>query len=277
MPRLEAAGADMGMCFTLHERRNASGVILPYSLPDDAEFIAKAIKGVKAASGRTHVIVIVDPVSAFLSERINSNNDASVRRAISPLAEIARDTGAAIWLVRHLNKNSSESSVAYRGGGSIGFFAAARHVFVFGRSHDDPSQVIMAQSKNNLGPRDEPSLVFHVEAEDDERGITMLRVVWDGTSEVTASEVLSKPQSTPNTEKRDAGKEMLAALFADRDEVPAKEVRAHGTELSISPSTVGRAADEMGIKRTPTKGVDGKFSHWSYCYPIIRFAPEVPS
>ena len=65
------------------------------------------------------VLVIIDPVVAYLEKRINSWNDQDVRRAMAVLSQLAEQTGAAIVLIRHLNKKEDVKNKIYRGGGSI--------------------------------------------------------------------------------------------------------------------------------------------------------------
>jgi len=280
IPRLVAADADLSLCFTLCPRRDGEGRVLPFTLPDDTPLLTRAIEAAKEQSAVTNIIVIVDPVSAYLSERINSNNDASVRRAISPLAEIAKETGCSFWLVRHLNKNSSESNVAYRGGGSIGFFAAARHVFVFGRDKDSPG-FIMAQSKNNIGVR-QASLAYHIEAVEIADGLTAPRIVWDGHSDVSADQLLSKSDARENAPQRDTAEAALAELFVSGvDELSVGDVKKQLKELGISDATIGRAAKKIGLVSVAVRGDDGKVDHWVYRYPIasdgrIRFTAGRP-
>ena len=58
--------------------------------------------------------MVIDPLSAYFDGNIQSNNDSSVRGALAPLVEVAQRTGAAILLVRHLNKDVSKGAL-YRG------------------------------------------------------------------------------------------------------------------------------------------------------------------
>ena len=70
-------------------------------------------------------------------------------------------------MARHLNKTGDFHSL-YRGGGSIAFVAACRSAFLCARDPHDPLRSIMAQIKNNLGPR-QPSLAYRIQVQE-ERG-----------------------------------------------------------------------------------------------------------
>jgi hypothetical protein len=60
------------------------------------------------------VLVIVDPLMAYLSAFINSHKDTDCRHALWPLAKLAEETGAAVLVVRHLNKRYA-SNPLYHG------------------------------------------------------------------------------------------------------------------------------------------------------------------
>ncbi|MCB5666614.1 hypothetical protein LIR00_19670, partial [[Ruminococcus] gnavus] len=61
----------------------------------------------------------------------------------------AERTGCAVILVGHMNKGSG-AKAAYRGIGSIDFFAIARSVLLVGRVPNDSSIRAIVQIKNNL-------------------------------------------------------------------------------------------------------------------------------
>jgi hypothetical protein len=104
--------------------------------------------------------VVIDPVMSYLDPDINSNNDQQVRRALMPLASSPRRPGAAIVLLRHLNKSTTGSAL-YRGGGSIGFVGVSRSALILARDPDEPGRVVLASTKSNLGPPP-PSLHFRL-------------------------------------------------------------------------------------------------------------------
>jgi len=136
-PRLEAAGADVRriVAFSLDHA-------LP-TIPDDLTEIERAILSVGAR------LVIVDPLVAFLGERVRATNDQQVRRALTPLAALTQRTGVAVLAIRHLTKNE-RASAKYRGGGSIGLLGAARAVFLAAAHPTDPTCKILVPVKTNL-------------------------------------------------------------------------------------------------------------------------------
>ena len=76
---------------------------------------------------------------------MNSHRDQDVRRALAPLAKLAEDTGAAVLIVRHLNKSSGGNPL-YRGG-SIGIIGAARSALLVASHPEDESRRVLATLK----------------------------------------------------------------------------------------------------------------------------------
>jgi len=128
-PRLDAAGGDPSRVLALATVQDAHGERL-VSIPEDLEIIRLGIERVNAK------LMIVDPLMAFLSGDVNSHRDQDVRRALAPLAAVAESTGAAVVVVRHLNKDSG-GNVLYRGGGSIGIIGAARCALLVAKHPED--------------------------------------------------------------------------------------------------------------------------------------------
>lgn len=94
-------------------------------------------------------LIIVDPLMNYLPADIDAYHDADVRRLLRPLAELARRSGAAIVIVRHLTKawNGSDKK---KGAGSIGIIGAARSGLLV--ENTNGSAYRLKQSKPNLAP-----------------------------------------------------------------------------------------------------------------------------
>lgn len=128
-PRLDAAHADVSRVFAFSAfdiDGEGERIERPATLPGDVARMARAIE----TNGIG--LVIVDPLMAFLAGSIDTHRDQDVRRALTALARVAEHTGAAVVLVRHLNKATGGEAI-YRGGGSIGIIGAARLAFTVGK------------------------------------------------------------------------------------------------------------------------------------------------
>jgi predicted ATP-dependent serine protease len=106
VPRLVAAGATLDrirVVSTIGEGKDKR-------LPDLTKDIG-VILG--AASEMDAVLIVIDPLMPYLPPTVNAHRDQHVRRVLFGLAEVAHQSKAAIVLVRHLNKMSSEPNPIY--------------------------------------------------------------------------------------------------------------------------------------------------------------------
>lgn len=144
VPRLQAAGADLSKVLFL------AGL-------DLSKWQHEAALE-KEASSQSVRIIVVDPFMAFLGY-VDSYRDQAIRQVMSRLSRLGEETGAAILLIRHLNKNTETSNI-YRGGGSIGITAAARSVLLLRKSEDGDEQMRVLESvKMNLCRRPDKVLL----------------------------------------------------------------------------------------------------------------------
>src|SRR5205085_12141835 len=137
-PRLKGMGADLERVFGIDEEEY--GLSEPLRFPTDLEAFNQALARTQAR------LVIIDPIVAFLERTVQSGNDQSVRRALLPLARLARKHQCAIVLVRHLNKTGVMRSL-YRSGGSIGFLGTCRTAWLVAPDPQQPEQRVLAQIK----------------------------------------------------------------------------------------------------------------------------------
>ena len=233
-PRLDAAGADTSKILALATVPDEDGHDRLLSIPEDLALIEKGIRRVGAR------LVVVDPLMAFLSGETNSHRDQDVRRALAPLAGLAERTGAAVLVVRHLNKAAANNPL-YRGGGSIGIIGAARMAFVVGKDPQDENRRVLASTKNNLAMPPQ-SLMFGLE----EAESGSVRVNWLGQSEVSAKDLLATPQDQEHADARSEAVEFLNEVLADGP-VAASQVKEEAEDAGISERTLARAKKTLGV------------------------------
>ncbi len=153
-------------------------------------------------------------------------------------------TGAAIVVVRHLNK-SAQTNPLYRGLGSIGIIGAARCALLLAADPDDADRRILAVSKGNLA-RPPAALAFRL---DDVPGTDVARIVWEGESPWTAGELLGRLPAEEGDESRSAVDDARAwlreALAAGPR--PASELRRESAARGIGLSTLYAARKAEGI------------------------------
>ena len=233
-PRLDAAGCDPARVLSLATVPDAEGLSRPISIPEDVPVVREGIRRVGAA------LVVVDPLMAFLSGKTDSHRDQDVRRVLAALAALAEETGAAIVIVRHLNKPGGKNPL-YRGGGSIGIIGAARSGMVVGKDPDDEDRRVLAVVKSNLAAP-APSLSFALE----EAGNGAVRVVWLGETDVAAAELLAGPRDEGSSALEGAKNFLVELLLGGP--VAYAEVEAAAEGAGINMRTVKRAKQELGVE-----------------------------
>jgi AAA domain-containing protein/uncharacterized protein DUF3854 len=239
-PRFDAAGGDPTRARLLGDEE-------PFAIPDDIPRLERAVRQVGAA------LVVIDPIMAFLSGDVNSNRDQDVRRALTPLKQMAERTGAAVVLVRHLNKTPGGNPL-YRGGGSIGIIGAARSGMVVGRHPDDEEMRVLAGQKNNLSLPPE-SLAYRIETADNGAA----RIVYEGVSEATAGQLLRVPADEEEKSALTEAKEFLLSELRPRP-MSAKQVKKNAEEADVAYRTLKRAKQALGVRSE--KESDGSWT-WS--------------
>lgn len=247
LPRLIASGGDPSKVLALSTVPDPQGNERTLSIPEDIPVIERGIRRVRA------VVAVIDPLMAFLSGETNAHKDQDVRRAMAPLAKMAERTGAAIIVIRHLNKAPGINPL-YRGGGSIGIIGAARSGLVVGRHPEDEELRVLAGVKSNLSLPPE-SLVYHIET----AANGAAHIVYRGTTETKAVDLLKAPTDEEDRSALSGAKEFLLAELTDGP-MTAKQVEKSAGDAGIRERTLRRAKSTLGIRST--KEADGSWT-WS--------------
>lgn len=248
-PRLDAAGADTSRVVALAAIVTGLGIERLPSLPIDLPRLETAIVAHRAT------LVVVDVLMAFLDGAINAHRDQDVRGALAQLAAMAERTGAAILVLRHLNKSAGGPAI-YRGGGSIGIVGAARSALVVGIDPQDESRCILAVTKANLA-RLAPSLAYRIV---DASGTG--RIFWEGATDHTAAQLLAMPTTPDERTAVDDAQDVLSEILSGGP-VGAKEVRAEARSAGIADRTLDRAKQALGVTVARVGGL-GSAGRWEW-------------
>lgn len=257
--------AEDGLADTIRPRLDASRVLAlatvgtgeserMLSIPEDLGIIRRGIERVGA------LLVVVDPLMAFLSGDVNAHRDQDVRRALAPLKTLAEDTGAAVVIIRHLNKGTGASPI-YRGGGSIGIVGAARSALLVARHPEDDSRRVLARVKNNLA-EPVPSLAFELTGTAE----GSVRVEWKGETHHAADALLAAPTDPEERSALEEAMDFLREVLADGP-IWSVEVKKGAREAEISEATLKRAKTSVGVRST--KEADGS---WFWSLPEVEGA-----
>jgi putative DNA primase/helicase len=237
-PRLNAAAADVHRVYALPAIGEPGNERQP-SIPDDLDAIEKVLVETGA------VLLVVDPIMAYLDGKVNSHRDQDVRRALAPLVAMAERLRVAVVIVRHLNKGTGAPAI-YRGGGSIGLAGAARIVLAVGADPNDETRRVLAPVKANLS-EPAPSLAYRLVARPGEA----VRVDWLGMSQVTAGQLLAAPADEDQRSALDDAKDFLHEQLANGP-AAVKEVEQLAVKAGHTLRTLRRARDALNVLSSPS-------------------------
>ncbi len=231
IPRLIAAGADRSRIKALEPSE--------VQIPRDVDLLAEAIRDTRA------VIVMFDPLNFYLGDdSVSTNSDKQVRVAMTPLVEMAQQTGTVIVGNRHLNKNGTGPAI-YRGMGSIGIGGLARSVWCVADEPGNSDGYIMAPVKYNLVKR--PASLRYAIGEVVLPTGSVSRIEWGASSALTADDILGEDPAQAGvlvTAIRSL-EALLEPLGADG--MAAHDVEGWAKSEGIAKRTLARAKAALGV------------------------------
>ena len=220
-PRLEAAGANCENISVIDESIKSLSMI--------DERLEEAVIRTKAK------LLILDPIQAYLGGGMDMNRAIEARDMTMKLATLAEKYQCAIVLVGHMNK-AAGNKAAYRGMGSIDFFAVARSVLLVGRVEGEANIRAVVQIKNNLAAFGHPK-AFELS----EDGFH-----WLGDYEITVDEVLGG--IAPKANKLEQAKRLLREVAETNNAMQSNEIFNLAEEQGISRRTLENAKKELSIR-----------------------------
>jgi hypothetical protein len=160
-------------------REEEINLLLPYG----ADFQIRMVK----ETGAT--LVVWDPITDYMDERVSTNNDASIRRAIAPVREAVEEAGLCGLMIRHMNKDR-KASASHRGGGTTAFQNVARFHMVTGVMPDeyaDKGTFGLSVVDANYVKHPEGTLAYDIVDSDiklDDAGNMVGKVQWRGFEDI---------------------------------------------------------------------------------------------
>lgn len=260
-PRLEAAGADLSEVHILeavrHIKLSGESVLDQFSLQTDIDALQDAALLLEDVR-----LVVIDPISAYLGGT-DSHVNSKVRGLLAPLVAMCQSLRIAIILVDHLSK--SNRPALYRPNGSIAFTAAARAVWFFAKSLDDPATRLMLPGKLNLAP-DQTGLSYTL-CEQEPGAVC---VAWGGPVSDTADSVLQPEDAEERSERLEATDWLQDQLASGP--ISANRIKADSNSAGLAWITVRRAKDALGVITSK----DSFESGWYWRLPDHEGAHQAP-
>jgi RecA-family ATPase len=271
VPRLMAAGADLTRVYSVNVSINETKedfLKLPEDLPKLAE----------VARAHDVGLLILDPLTSRLSSRLDTHKDAEVRRALEPLAKLARDAQMSVLGLIHLNKGKG-SDPNSRVIGSAAFSNVGRFTLMVARdeeSSDEENENVYALGlpKGNHSPTAE-ILFYKIEGDkvptDEGDWIPTSKVVFiEKENARSFVEIFHATSMSSDTKERDEAKAFIVEYFRSKNSttVSAIEIVAAATDDGHNEKTLRRAADDVKIDRAGR----GKSGVWTWTQASDRAA-----
>ncbi len=258
VPRLIAAGADLGRVHFVGDRMTPEGV-RAFDPAEDFAALEEAAAGIQGLR-----MVIVDPIVSAIAG--DSHKSADVRRGLQPLVRFAERTGCAVLGISHFSKGTAGKDPVERVTGSIAFGALARLVLATAKvPEEDGGGRIMVRAKSNLGP-DGSGFRYElrvVELQGAHAGIVTTRPEWMGAIEGEAREILASVETQGDPEERSAAGEAATVLreILEAGSVQTKEARRKLKGDGFTDKQIRRARESLRVVRT-REGFGGA-DYWS--------------
>ena len=265
-PRLRAAGADL----TRIARVSPEAVRKEWGFPNGAKRVGNAIRECDAR------LAIFDPITDMLNEDIQTHNDASVRRALGPMAAVLNDTGCAGLAIRHFNKMAG-AGARNRGSGSTAFQNRARVHMITGELPDGREDKFgIAIVDTNLTSKKGIGDVWGYNITDsdiltgDRQGSYHGRIEWGGIAEGVTPDILADGEAVVRSKGSNTLNEVtdvMSELFLEKDTWGSNEVMEFLQQagVSVRKDVVARARTTLGIRAVAVrkKGMAGVQS-WNW-------------
>ena len=212
-------------------QENTTGVPLSviYQTAEDglSDTVKPRLEEAKADCSR---ILVIDD-----REKSLTMDDDRLKKAMTKkLSQLAEHTGCAVLLIGHMNKASGVKA-AYRGIGSIDFFAVARSVLLVARVAEQENIRVLAQIKNNLAEEGQP-IAF-------ERRKDEFRYM--GAYDITVDELLG---GYCKTNKIQQAKQLIKGLYGKNVLISSADMEQKAEAIGISKRTMDMAKKELNIK-----------------------------
>jgi hypothetical protein len=232
--RYKAMGGDLKRLYVLTGATGQDGKRVGLTLAD-IPTIERAVTSAKAK------LLVIDPLQSFIGAKVDMHRANETRPLLDELSMLAGRLNIAVLVIRHLSKANGARSVV-RALGSVDITGAMRTEFMVGTAPNDPKNRALVHSKPGELQMAE-SLRFEIEGRD-----SKARLIWKGTSQLTASD-LSAPEGSGRKTKIDQANEYLLSALENG---PRKltELQSEGT---YDYQTLKRAATRIGVVQSGSK------------------------
>jgi len=262
-PRLEAAGADLAR---VHAIRNVSAQdrdgklqVTIFSLQHDLDLLGEKIKRIGDV-----MLVVIDPITAYFGDNVDTHKTAAVRSVLALLDRFAESHNVAVLGITHPPKVVAGGKAINAMTGSLAFVAAARIAFIAVEDIAVPGRRLLLPIKNNLGANAD-GLAYRVNTRITSSNLVSPFLVWDSASvSITANEALAAASEAAK-ERGGAMREATQFLrdLIEDGPVLATEATEKAKAKGFSEKTLERARKRLGVVAEK----DGFQGRWAWRLP----------
>ncbi len=200
-------------------------------------------------------IIIVDTIASYMDGGADLNSTNSVKNYFKPILDFAKKKNICFCFIRHLNKNSSQGSVLYRGAGSIaitGTFRSEFHVF---KKNIEPFNRSLIHVKCNFAKND-----LHINFDFNANGTVNIGSIKHEENidqvykDCTGIDLVKKGDSKPS--KLDEIKNAIYRILSHKKEIDSSELSMILKSNGFSKASIDRAKSELtdSIQKKDAKG-----------------------
>jgi putative DNA primase/helicase len=272
VPRLAAIGADLDRVHIVKVMGDPNGKERTFSMITDLPALETKLEEIGDV-----VLVIIDPMSAYIGVgKANVSSTGDVRGFLKPLTDLAAKKKICLLGIMHFNKKADVTNAMLRIADSLAYVAAARHVYVVVDDPEVKDQRLFVKAKNNLST-DTKALSYLTGAKmvgtdpDTKKEIWAPHIIWGAKHvEITATDAMqAEAGGNQARHSRREATEFLQGRLADGP-VKQKDIAEEADANGITKATLRRAKQELKIKSSKEKGMDGEWM-WELPEPSKKF------
>ncbi|MGO9152269.1 AAA family ATPase [Mycobacterium sp.] len=241
-PRLEVARADLDRVHVLCADDDGTGTP---TFPDDMSALQGRI-------GITPSLIVVDAWIDTVPGGLQVKDPQKARRAVSPWKDYAAETGAAILLVTHTNRQESQDIR-----NTYGLSGALRQVArstMYVVEDPDTKALLVGPDKSNLGAKGVAhrfikTPVQHFPPTEESDG-TVARLDSIGDDSRSIQDLLSEQADAAKPRPKTTAIDLWLSDTLSDGPVPSSDLEAMAMGQGYSPDQLRGAGDRLGVKRT---------------------------
>jgi hypothetical protein len=280
-PRILAAGGDATKVHIINATKDEDGKVSSFTLQQDLQALEQMIYEIGDV-----VLVIIDPISSYLGDRVDGHSNTDIRRVVEPLHEMADRKLVAVLTNTHFAKAgaANKSRASHRFIGSTAFVALPRVAFAVVVDPEDEDRRLVLHVKNNIA-KAAPGLAYRLIQTlagyigDPPDPLYASCIDWEPEYvATTADQAISKHEEklrdaggkdgARSSPDRDEAETFLRAFLANGREAFAKDVNAAAKAASIKEKPLRQARERL-VDSSPRRNPDGLYEGF-----IWRLIPD---